>query len=285
MPHASLVRATRYRSGSSRGPVAFTLVELLVVIGIIAVLLAILLPSLSRARQAAMQVACLSNLRQIGLAFMQYADNNRNFYPVAYNPDGNSYNTCEKYELEVMLSPYIGEPLTIEHAYANVRVGGGIWICPAAPVTTGPHPNYPSAKMYLWENEDGDHLRSNCYAGLWYHYRTDHSFRPPQSTTGPTWRRTYFRGHESAAPLQWCSVRLTPGNDNRGLAARSWHYPNGRPTLFVDGHAAVLNNPYYKGDFQHILSANAEPLNVHAWVQPYGSDWLYSASKYEVSEY
>ena len=62
----------------------FTLVELLVVIGIVAVLVGILLPTLSKARESAARAACLSNLRQLHLLLVQYADANRQFVPVGY---------------------------------------------------------------------------------------------------------------------------------------------------------------------------------------------------------
>src|SRR4051794_26088975 len=66
----------------------FTLVELLVVIGIIALLISILLPTLSRAREAANTVKCSANLRSIGQGMAQYGAENRNTFPPAYLYEG-----------------------------------------------------------------------------------------------------------------------------------------------------------------------------------------------------
>src|SRR4051794_15453766 len=66
----------------SKKPSAFTLVELLVVIAIIAVLIAILLPVVSMARERANRAGCASNLRQLGIALVMYAGDNKGQYPL-----------------------------------------------------------------------------------------------------------------------------------------------------------------------------------------------------------
>jgi prepilin-type N-terminal cleavage/methylation domain-containing protein/prepilin-type processing-associated H-X9-DG protein len=70
------------RSGLTSRAHGFTLVELLVVIAVIAVLIAMLLPALNTARQAALATQCLSNLRQSYMGFQFYAGDNKDWYPV-----------------------------------------------------------------------------------------------------------------------------------------------------------------------------------------------------------
>ncbi|HEV7297994.1 MAG TPA: DUF1559 domain-containing protein [Tepidisphaeraceae bacterium] len=82
---------------------AFTLVELLVVIGIIALLISILLPALNKARSAARTTACLSNLRQMGFGLALYASNNNDWLPPGSLSHGGDSTTWA-----ISISPYLG---------------------------------------------------------------------------------------------------------------------------------------------------------------------------------
>lgn len=76
------------RRGSTSQPslrAGFTLIELLVVIAIIAILAAILFPVFSRARENARKIQCLSNMKNLGLGFAQYLQDNNSRYPAAAN--------------------------------------------------------------------------------------------------------------------------------------------------------------------------------------------------------
>jgi prepilin-type N-terminal cleavage/methylation domain-containing protein/prepilin-type processing-associated H-X9-DG protein len=76
-------RVWKHRGGNGRSAAAagFTLVELLVVIGIIAVLISMLLPALNKAREQARAAKCLSNLRQLSIALVGYCNNNKGSFP------------------------------------------------------------------------------------------------------------------------------------------------------------------------------------------------------------
>src|SRR5437764_6267540 len=110
----------------------FTLVELLVVIGVIAILVGLLLPALAKARAAASMTACKSNLQQIGNATRMYANDNKDHYP-----DDWTVGLCVYRRGYLETNPF--DPFSIPEVYGlpslyNIRgyiTGNGVFVCPA----------------------------------------------------------------------------------------------------------------------------------------------------------
>ena len=118
------------RHGMSRRRRAFTLVELLVVIGIIALLVSILLPSLNRAREAARRTKCLSNLRSIGHLVTIYANQNKGLMPIGYSDDaGGAANA--KYTVNYYMARW-------NSSVDNIRYVGLGLLYPANIITASP---------------------------------------------------------------------------------------------------------------------------------------------------
>jgi prepilin-type N-terminal cleavage/methylation domain-containing protein len=194
-----------------RNKTAFTLIELLVVIAIIALLAAILFPVFAAARAKARQIACVSNLRQLGYAFTMYAQDYDDFFPWAVDPTDKFtpqiWNSYPAYQAEIpnmpliqtVLLPYVKDP--------------EVYHCPS---DTG----------YTVEDFTGIPLDATptSYAkfGTSYNYRTEISFR-----------------HMSEDSLN------TPSEANLLMdASGSWHGGSALNemrynTLFADDHVKI----------------------------------------------
>jgi len=99
---------------------AFTMVELLVVIGIVVLLLSILLPAVSAARERSRRTACLSNLRQIGAAMIMYANQSRGRYPNSNPPLTTSSYADANRVLTYLATVYLGKSAAVFHCPSDV---------------------------------------------------------------------------------------------------------------------------------------------------------------------
>ncbi|HWW00578.1 MAG TPA: DUF1559 domain-containing protein [Candidatus Acidoferrum sp.] len=117
--HRELGKSLGPATSFTRNP-AFTLIELLVVIAIIAILAALLLPALSRARSAALRARCTSNLHQLGVALRLYVDDFQKYPPFCFQPPG-------PYEPQEIMRLTWWDGKLLAYAAGN----RGLFLCPA----------------------------------------------------------------------------------------------------------------------------------------------------------
>ena len=234
-------------------PNAFTLVELLVVIGIIALLISILLPALGKARATAQVAACASNLHQIGLATVLYVNDNHGFLPPRFRDFGRGPINESGYATG---RPDYYEYITLDKAGALPNDGGGNI---GALMASG----YLGGKAFDWEpllNANDPRMNDPH----WFPVRFD----PGQFPTGlaltdyhnsylfnPHWAYSTFtafaEGSTTNSWVRWYE-KLQQYSPYKALAcddvidlADLAHVRGGRMTaniLFPDGHVSPASN-------------------------------------------
>ena len=239
----------------------FTLVELLVVIGIIAILIAILLPTLGRARRAANSVACMSNLRQLGTAMLSYGHANKGFaMPFDLTPG--------KY-WHHMLAPHLGDKRYAGASDDPEKIMSRVMLCPDAPRSD--HITWGSATT-AWHYAVGEGIGSygiNC----WLMPKNAAFPMPPERY----WPQVFAaRGGGSEVPIVADSNWVGSWPDNNDIV-QSGKYQTGWTAhasghfmgrFFIARHGRAINVAFVDGSVRRIPLAELWLLKWHRLSQP-----------------
>jgi prepilin-type N-terminal cleavage/methylation domain-containing protein/prepilin-type processing-associated H-X9-DG protein len=223
----------------------FTLIELLVVIAIIAVLAAILFPVFAQAREKARQTACLSNMRQIGLATRMYIEDYDEHFPQTKQTDGQPAVDDNAGQIEnpdigsmfAMILPYVARVAATEDQMKTQ----GIYACPS-----DPNPFDPSCPDVI--NIGGPHVISYLVNGYFVWGLVDAGVRQPSDTILYAERRSVASPDGTQPPYcddifhPWFFPPINaqaPANemDEYDGAVASHRHTEGAQYIFCDGHA------------------------------------------------
>jgi len=264
------------RTSRSKG---FTLVELLVVIGIIALLISILLPSLNRARETANRVKCASNLRQIGQAIALYSNENRGAFPRTYFDGGTA--TAPSAPLvsnqgSQASDPFQGATATtggapgINNVSAALflllrtqEIGSEVFTCPSSNQEKDTFEGGANTALnrcnFTLLNRNLSYSYANPYPNtqaIGSGYKLNNSLTPDFAVaadvnpgyTGSGNNVTAVRTNSSASDMK-------NGNSNN-------HGNDGQNVLYGDGHVEFQNNPFCGIQRDNIFTvSDASPTN------------------------